>query len=245
MGHSLQPNPVDNLMEKASAALAATDYFGAVTLCDKALLKARRGDDFERLSRITLPLQEARRQIRQIATDAASTVRLIAGPDQAPRPLAPGCYLVAPPLIGLDARTLDEMGMRKQVPVIAIAREPLTRAGLWPVVAVSAVSVRTRLAPPVPLERVETRVTKDDFAGEIPVRWFEAAYEALGDTAIASVDPAEPAAWRVDDLIERLQALPFHEKLHQALHAAAREAMHEPLPELPRRRPEINDPYSF
>jgi hypothetical protein len=152
---------------------------------------------------------------------------------------------VAPPLIGLDARTIEEMGLRQGAAVVAIAREPLTRDGRWPVVAVSEVSVRTRLAPPVPLARVESRVTKDEFAGEVPVAWFVAAYEALGDSAIASVESGEPAAWRVDDLIERLHALPFHEKLYQALHAAAGEAMREPLPETPRRRPQIRDPFSF
>lgn len=245
MGHSLHPNPVDNLMEKASVALTETDYFGAIVLCEKALVKARRGDDFDRIARISLPLQEARRQIRQQAADAASTVHLVTAPGQVPERIKAGCYLVAPPLIGLDARTLDEMGFRKKTPVVTIAREPLTRDGRWPVVAVSEISVRTRIAPPVPLERVESKMTKDDYTGDIPVDWFEAAYEALGDTAITTVDPAEPAAFRVDDLLERVHALPYHEKLYQALHAAARDAMNEPPPELPRRRPQIMDPYSF
>jgi len=245
MGHSLQPNPVDDLMERASTALANTEYFAAITLAEKAMRKARRADDFDRVARIALPLQEARRQIRQQAMDASKTVHLITDSAQVPAKIKPGCYLVAPPLIGLDASTLAEMGLRKKVPVVAIAREPLTRAGLWPVVAVSSVSVRTRLAPPIPLERVETNMTKDEFTGEIPVPWFEAACEALGESAVATVPPTEPAAWRVDDLLERIDALPFHENLYQHLHAAARRAITEPTPDEPRRRPQINDPYSF
>ncbi len=245
MGDSLQPNPVDDLMERALAALAKTDYFAAITLCDKAMRKARRADDFDRVARIALPLQEARRQIRQQAMDAGKTVHLITDPSQVPTRIKSGCYLVAPPLIGLDASTLAEMGLRKKVPVVAIAREPLTRAGLWPVVTVAAISVRTRLAPPVPLERVETNMTKDEFKGDIPVSWFEAACEALGQAAIDSVPTADPAAWRVDDLLERLEALPFHENLYQHLHATARKAITEPTPDEPRRRPQINDPYSF
>jgi hypothetical protein len=245
MGHSLQPNPVDDLMERASIALAKTDYFAAITLCDKAMRKARRADDFDRVARIALPLQEARRQIRQQAMDASKTVHLITDPAQVPTKIKPGCYLVAPPLIGLDASTLAEMGLRKKVPVVAMAREPLTRAGLWPVVAVAAVSVRTRLAPPVPLERVETAMTKDEFKGNIPVPWFEAAYKTLGQAAIDTVPEGDPAAWRVDDLLERLDALPFHEQLYQALHTTARQAITEPTPDEPRRRPQINDPYSF
>ena len=245
MGHSLQPNPVDDLMERASTALAKTDYFAAVTLCDKAMRKASRADDFDRVARIALPLQEARRQIRQQAMDASKTVHLITDPAQVPARIKPGCYLVAPPLIGLDASTLAEMGLRKKVPVVAIAREPLTRAGLWPVVAVAAVSVRTRIAPPIPLDRVETNITKDDFTGDIPVSWFEAACETLGQTAIDTVPTADPAAWQTDDLLERLEALPFHENLYQNLHATARRAITEPTPDQPRRRPQINDPHSF
>jgi len=245
MGHSLQPNPVDDLMERASTALAKTDYFAAVTLCDKAMRKASRADDFDRVARIALPLQEARRQIRQQAMDASKTVHLITDPAQVPARIKPGCYLVAPPLIGLDASTLAEMGLRKKVPVVAIAREPLTRAGLWPVVAVAAVSVRTRIAPPIPLDRVETNITKDDFTGDISVSWFEAACETLGQTAIDTVPTADPAAWQTDDLLERLEALPFHENLYQNLHATARRAITEPTPDQPRRRPQINDPHSF
>lgn len=238
-------NPIDALMEKASRALTETNYFDAVTNCEKALKKARRANDFELLSRITLPLLEARRQIRQIATDTADTVRYIIDPVQIQETLTPGCYMVAPPLIGLDARTIIEMGIRKKIPVIAFAREPLTRDGRWPVVAVSDISVRIRIAPPEPVERVESNMRKDEFASDIPVTWFEATYEALGDQAITTVDPDEPAAYRVDDLIERVNALPYHEKLHQALHATARQAINEPLPDLPRRRPNIRPTDSF
>ncbi len=238
-------NPIDDLMEKASRALADTNYFDAIIQCEKALKKARRANDFEKLSRITLPLLEARRQVRQIATDTAPSVHYILDPNEVGDGFKPGCYMVAPPLIGLDARTIHEMGLRKNRPVLAIAREPLTRDGRWPVVAVSEVSVRIRIAPPEPVDRVETNMRKDEFAGDIPVKWFENTYEALGDQAIKTVDPAEPAAYRVDDLIERINALPYHEKLHQALHAAAREAMTEPLPDLPRRRPQLRPTDSF
>jgi hypothetical protein len=244
MPDATRANPIDVLMERASGALAATRYVEAEALSARALVKARRADDFERLARITLPLQEARRQLRMIAA-ACGPARLIAAPGDVPEPLVDGLYLVQPPLIGLDARTLGEAGLRRGAAVVALAREPLTRDGLWPMVAVSEISCRCKVPPPQPLTRVEDRPSKDSFGGPIPAAWFEAAYEALGDAAIASVDPAEPPAWRVDDCLERLDALPYHERLHQALAEAAREAVGKPIPEMPRRRPQIRDPYSF
>lgn len=244
MADVTRTNPIDVLMERASQALAETRYVEAESLAARALVKARRADDFERIARIALPLQEARRQLRLLAAEAGP-VRLVTAPADVPDPIAPGFYLVQPPLIGLDARTLGEAGLRRGVAVVALAREPLTRDGLWPIVAVSEISCRCKVLPPVPLERVESRMSKDEFSGPIPVAWFESTYETLGDSAIAAIDTGEPPAWRVDDCLEHLDALPFHEKLHQVLAAAAREAIGQPTPETPRRRPQIRDPYSF
>jgi hypothetical protein len=64
------PQQVEELMERASGALGRMEYFQAEELSLKALLRARGRDDFERMARICMPLQEARRQIRQIALDA-------------------------------------------------------------------------------------------------------------------------------------------------------------------------------
>ncbi|KAA0213199.1 MAG: hypothetical protein DYG94_14275 [Leptolyngbya sp. PLA3] len=244
MSDAVKGNAIDRLMERASRALSTTDYFEAESLSARALEKARRVNDFDRMARILLPLQEARRQIRDQASDCG-VVRVVERPGDVPEPLEPGCYLVQPPMIGLDARTLWQLGLRRRVPLVAMAREPLTRDGRWPIVAVSEVSVRAKVETPAPIERVESRMSKDEFGGPVPVEWFIDAYERLGDAGIASVDAKEPAAWRVDDLLERLSALPFHEKLHQALASAARQAMHEPLPEFPRRRPPVFDPNSF
>lgn len=91
---------VDELMERASLKLVATEYLACERLCLEAVKLARAAGDFERLARIMLPLQEARRQRRQIAEDAGTF--LIAGPDKRdadaildehPR----GCLLLADP----------------------------------------------------------------------------------------------------------------------------------------------------
>jgi hypothetical protein len=71
------------------------------------------------------------------------------------------------------------------------------------------------------------------------------AAEAMGDAAIARLRPEDPAAWRIDDLMEFLDAHPDHEKLHQRLADECRKAITEPLPEERRHRPIADDPYCF
>jgi len=65
---------IDRTMEAASRALVAMNYPEAERLCLAALEPARTLGDWDRLARIMLPLQEARRQRRQIAADAGGYV---------------------------------------------------------------------------------------------------------------------------------------------------------------------------
>jgi len=231
---------IDDLMDHASQALAGAAYFEAEAACLKALKRARAADDFERISRIALPLQEARRQKRQLAVDSGVRVVL----DRVPRPkdLVPGCYLIQPPMIGVEARELRIALDARKVPALIICREPMTRLGQWPVVAVSGgammevVSIRARIAPPPGVEPAATGATRDTSADAPPHAWFESAAEAIGDEAITRIVASDPAAWRVDDILVFLDAHPDHEKLHQRLHEHARAAMHEPVPDRPKRR---------
>jgi hypothetical protein len=226
---TVTPNVLDRLMDRASRALVAMRYFEAERLCLRALDEAHRRRDYGRMARIIMPLQEARRQKRQIACDAGRVELVSRRPRGTTRP---GCYLVQPPLVAMDARRFREEADRRRVPVFVLCREPLTEAGLWPVVAVGSgrgrvfpLVVRMLVAPPAAPERDQATPTRD--AGDIlpPTEWFETAAESLGDAAIASVDPALQPAWRVDDLMALLDAFPDHEKLHQRLEEACREAL--------------------
>lgn len=234
-------------MERASAALSSGDCYAAVTLCVRSMALARQAEDAERMARICLPLQEARRTIRQRATEAGR-VTLVRDEHDVPRPLEPGCFLIQPPLIGADAATLRETGFKLRTAVYALAREPLTRDGRWPIVGVGEVSVRTKVDPPVPLERDDGRMTKDRFgdrdADVVPLEWFERAGEALGDAAIEKLDPEHSPWWHVDELLEALSAVPDHEKLHQRLERACREAMREAVP-TERRPSPMDNPFGF
>lgn len=260
---------IDLLMEHASQALVATRYFEAERLAMEAMAAARSVSAFERMARICMPLQEARRQRVSIALDLFGNSGMAPRGEAPPgspakrrgrrggaapagdRPVAPGvtpsgkardtnpahahlvdfaipddlhrlpaafepgCWLVQPPNVAADARRLRLAALEREVPAVVLCREPLTRSGTCPVVAVGALVIRVYVGLPADCAKPD-------------LRWFAAAMESLGDAAMADalreVDPIR----RVDALLVRLDAVPEHEKLHQALAAACDVAARAP-----------------
>lgn len=230
---------IDALMDKACSALAEMQYFDAERQCVRALVMAHVAADFDRMSRILLPLEEARRQKRQQAVDTGNVVMVGARADtKLIGKHGPGCYLVQPPLVGVDGRTLREAADRKKIPILLVTREPLTRAGRWPVVAVGQITVRAQLDPPKPMTRAEESVTKD--AGDVvpSPAWFLHAAEAMGLAAINNIDRTEHLYYQVDALMQQIEAHPDDDRLHQELADTCRAAISEPAPTRPRKRPE-------
>lgn len=243
---------IDAMMEQASKALVLRDYFVAEKLASGALRRANQEQDFDRMARILLPLQESRRLKRQLAIDT-DRVTIIDGEIPTGKSLTSGCYLVTPPRVGVDGRMLREAADEKKTPVVVLVREPTSRDGMWPLVAVGPVTVRTKVPPPSPAKaapakkpKVAAKPAKGKPKADEPVaaaevvsptpaptaEWFVHAAELLGDEAIAQVPATLPAAARVAALLDRLEAHPNHEKLHQRLAEACREAVLEP----PRKR---------
>lgn len=223
---------VDDLMERASQALVATDYFDAEALALKAMSKAKAAGDYERMARIAMPLQEARRQRRHAAVDSGHV--LVMRDLSLRRELRePGCYLIEPPLVGIEARAVRELLNRRKAPALVLAREPLTKAGTWPIVAVGTGQ----------FQPVVARAYVPPAEGVPAPAWFLAAQEAVGDAAIAKVKSDLPADHRADELWDYLEGVPDHEKLSQAFQAACREAALMPQRSAPR-RPDDN-PFSF
>ncbi|MBY0311251.1 MAG: hypothetical protein K2W85_04215 [Phycisphaerales bacterium] len=237
---------IDALMEQSSAALVKRDYFAAERLASSALRRAYAAGDFERMARIVLPLQEARRQKRDLAVDSGK-IYIVDSELPQGKTLKPGCYLISPPRVGVDGRLLREMADEREVPTVVIVREPPSREGLWPIVAVGPVTVRTKVAPPPPAKPAAKKkpakptATKKGKTAEpaepavapvgepvLTTAWFLSTSELLGDAAIAQIAATLPAASRVDALMDRLEAHPDHEKLHQRLAEACREAILEP-----------------
>ncbi|MHC4948099.1 MAG: hypothetical protein ACYTG1_07540 [Planctomycetota bacterium] len=205
---------IDDLMEKASRSLAATSYFEAERLALKGLDMARQVADYERMARIVLPLQEARRQRLQLALDTGE-VSILGEPVTEESVIEPGCHLVQPPLVGADARRYRLAALAAEVPVAVLCREPHSQIGLIPVVAISpGTTVRTKVRPPRDAEAPD-------------LAWFVDSMEAIGDWAIESIDPETEIFKQVDAILDRLDAIPDHEKLHQALAEACRDAHRE------------------
>lgn len=207
---------IDELMEKASDALARMSWFEAERLAIRALSLAWQHRDFERMARIVLPLQESRRQRFQKALDAGADGVAVVDqpPDGEELSVVPGCYLVQPPLVGADARRLRVAALQRDVPVAVLCREPATQLGLVPVVStIPGKSFRTKMPPPKNREQPD-------------LAWFVDALEELGNAAMHAIDPEKAVDRRIEALLEMLDALPEHEGLHQMLEEACREAMH-------------------
>ncbi|MFI4897116.1 MAG: hypothetical protein ACIARR_04760 [Phycisphaerales bacterium JB059] len=245
MGQGEHQHESRQRLDVARRAADEGDWTGARAIALEALLDARQRLDFETMSGALDVYAHSAERLVAAAEQAATGATIIARGADAPDPLVEGCYLLTPPMIGADATNLRNAAWAGGLAVRALAREPLTRAGKWPVVAGGDVIVRTHVDPPVPLDRVDAAITKDAYAGPAPLAWFRAALARLGEVALESVRPEDPAAHRVDDLLEILSALPDEARVIEALRHACAEAKTQRAPTLPRRRPVVDDPYSF
>lgn len=155
---------IDALMEQASASLVERRYFETERLCLDALARAHHIRDYDRLARILMPLQEARRHKRDLAADAKA-VFVISDELPSGKGLVPGCYLIAPPRVGVDGRALREALDKKHVPAIVLTREPTSRDGLWPIVAVGPATIRAKVTPPLPPSSPHSAASQSTAAG--------------------------------------------------------------------------------
>ncbi len=210
MSSNPQHEKASDLMERAEAALRRSKWFEAERAAQRALELARREDDFDSMARIVLPLQECRR-LRLQAAMATKKLRILEGDITDEMKVAPGCYLVQPPAVGADARRLRLAALRQESPVGVLCREPLTQLGLCPVVAIGQVTVRIRLDPPKNWDKPD-------------LKWFAATMEGLGNGAIDMLDTGLELDRQIDFLLDALDSVPDHEKLHQLLAAKCKEA---------------------
>lgn len=201
---------IDGLMEEASAALARGDYFACERGACEALELAHASKDWDRMARILMPLEEARRQKRLTAAEAGVARRIDSVDELLELPeIGPGCWLLEPLVVAAHGREFRSRADAAEVPVVVIVREPETQLGEWPLAAIGPVVVRARTAP----------------TDKPTVEWFLEAAEALGEEAIGSVETDLEHETRIDRLYERLQAVRDHDELHQALAEACRDAL--------------------
>jgi len=204
MSQATRQQRIDEYMERASEHLSHGRWFDAETAANEALKLARAAQDFARAGRIVLPLLESRRQRLQLALDVPGVTCICElWPEGAS--FKSGCYLIAPPLVGADARRLKLLSLEQKVPVAVLCREPRTMLGLCPVVTIApGATIRTRVDPP------------DDEDDPDP-EWFARTLEDLGEFAVSSLDPGLSNLRRLDTLLLRLDAHPESEAIHLAI----------------------------
>lgn len=189
----------ESSLAQALDAMKRHDAFEAERLASRALREAHAKRDYGTVAGALPVLREARLSIRDEALRAKKIYRADAvADDTAPEP---GLWLIEPPAVGVDGRTLRERARAQRVAVIVVVREPETRSGHWPVVMVGPATVRARV---LPLE------------GKPTPAWLLGALEALGSAAVDSVDASAPET-RVNQLVDRLETLPECDAVYDAL----------------------------
>lgn len=202
---------MDELFELVTAALGRRAWFEAERVANEALGLAHEHGDYEQMAKVVEPLAEARRRRLEEAL-AVGKINIVDHALPEGKKLKRGCYLVQPPLVGADARQLRLTALAASIPVAVVCREPLTMARLWPIVALGpGATVRWPIDPPEDHEHPD-------------LAWFVGALEALGDSAIDNLDPALDPLRRLDALLDRLETVPDHQRLHECLREACLEA---------------------
>ncbi len=127
---------IDQIMERASQALVKTDYLACERLCLEALRASEAAKDYQRIARILMPLQEARRQRRQNAADAG--VALLGEPRRSPEKIldehSTGCLmLLDPPYTSEDVDVVRRLALEREchVEVLRFDHDALLAAFLW------------------------------------------------------------------------------------------------------------------
>ena len=198
-GHKVKrTKPIQTQVDKGLDALREESWFIAESHLLKALIASRGRDDWEGMIEITEGLRQSRCGIRRQALVRGS-VRLCNEGSTETMAISTGRYLVEPPLVGADARRLVQSGRDNQVAIAVVCREPLTRSGLVPIVAIApGTTIRVQIDPPSN-ERKPTTA------------WFKNAMESIGDAALDTIDPTKAVDRRIDAILGTIDAIPDHE----------------------------------
>lgn len=211
-GHKVKrTKPIQTQVDKGLDALREESWFIAESHLLKALIASRGRDDWEGMIEITEGLRQSRCGIRRQALVRGS-VRLCNEGSTETMAISTGRYLVEPPLVGADARRLVQSGRDNQVAIAVVCREPLTRSGLVPIVAIApGTTIRVQIDPPSNEKKPTTA-------------WFKNAMESIGDAALDTIDPTKAVDRRIDAILGTIDAIPDHEALYEALSETCREA---------------------
>lgn len=202
---------IETLLQRTACALDERNWFEAERLAEKALEVARTRCEWDAMVEIVDQMQAARVGRRDPSL-IKGAVRILEEPVEEEAVLEPGRWLIQPPLVGAVARRLRVQSLAQDIPVLVLCREPATRVGLIPLVAIApGTTVRVHVEPP--------NNERKPAAG-----WFNNGIKALGDAAIERIDPGLNTERYVDALLGAVNAIPDHDELHVRLAEACRAA---------------------
>ena len=198
------------ILDTAQKALDADRWFEAELMMLKLIEDARGAFDFDAMAAGVPVLRDARMaRFEDAFRIADGTIRLLTESPDEETIATPGCWLIQPPLVGADARTLRALAMEQEIPLATLCREPLTQLGLQPIVSIGRVTVRTKIDPPTEPQNPD-------------MDWYRYALDELGESAIDSVDTGIDIVKQVDALLDRINTVQEHARLHDALEETCR-----------------------
>ncbi|XAL99642.1 hypothetical protein OT109_18940 [Phycisphaeraceae bacterium D3-23] len=218
-------NPLDTLMQTASQALTDRDYPRCETLCVEALALAREAANWTDYARVVLPLQEARRLMRQAALEGKirlGTADCAGCPDALLDGLDAGCLVITAPHSAEQAQQIAQDAAGQ--PIEVLYAEPAGDA-IWTLRGLSGTDYTADR--PAPSADWQSHWTPGGSGTALTAaHWWMEASEALGNAALASITAEPGTVERVTQIEAALSAVGDHELLHQALADAARAVQH-------------------
>lgn len=188
-------------------AMEKNDFFEAESMAMKLLEDARGVFDYDAMVAAIPVLKSAREARAKAALEIDAPIHRLEAPIEEGQSFEGGCWLIDPPRVAADGRTIRTIAFEEKVPVIVLCREPMTRLGLRPIVSIGRTTVRTKIEPAADSENPD-------------LDWFLGSIDMLGDHAIATIDTGTDIVKQIDGLLDRLSAIPEHPGLHDALEEA-------------------------
>jgi len=203
---------IQDLVDRGTDALGRSAWFESERVLERALSMSNGRQDYAGMAEIIDVLASARAGIRKEALASRAAIKIIGDAVTDTMDLDQGRYLVQPPLVGADARRLRLLAVAREVPVVALCREPTTQTGLIPIVAIG------------PVGAVRVRVAAPDDQSRPTAGWFRDALLQLGDAAAERIDPSMAPVRRLDLLLGLLDTVPEDDGLHRVAIETCHEA---------------------
>ena len=194
---------IQNLVDKATDAIAKEAWFDAEQGLERALAMSQGRHDFAGMAEILGLLSQARQGRRKQAYASRAAIKIVDDEVTETTEVERGRYLVQPPLVGADARRLRLLAQAQEVPAMVLCREPTTQLGLIPVVAIGPLgAIRTKVKPPKDPNRPSAT-------------WFRDALQSLGAVSVEKLNPNHGAARQLEAVLGLLDTLPEDDGLHK------------------------------